>query len=334
MKKRGILACTAVVLACSSFFGCGDKKGVTDATEQRAQMDAYQNGTAKMVLGEVTFEVPSDWKAEENEEGRLVAVATDDDGTDVAFTFTYSETEEPTKNHDLVDQTLETGAAIVGYPADQWKTTGFQDVAEAKSGTYTYTVDGVTYDETGLAIPIGGKGCLVIRKTIVDGNYDAFQDDYDYIIRSIKLPEKAGDDHAAGMEYSSLYETSYTLPSGTQLSASVAENDEDDSLSYLYELSGDNANTLSCDTIYLYLLVTGANQTTYRITTHFGDLTATVSPTERSGINTDGSTVEMGFPDWLNPYFEQTAEGDSDVMAMNKNLTEFFSAAELVTKEQ
>lgn len=333
MKKGGALVCAAVLVMSVCLTACKEQKVTIGATEQTTQMDAYKNGTSKMVLGEVTFEVPSDWKAEENQEGRLVAVATDDAGTDVAFTFTYTEAEEPIKNHDLVDQTLENGSAIVGYPADQWKTTGFQDVKEAKTGTYTYTVDGVTYDETGIAIPIGGKGCLVIRKTIVDGDYDAFQNDYDYIVQSIKLPEKAGDDHAAGLEYSSLYDASYTLPSGTGLSASVAENDEDDTISYLYELSGDDANTLSCDTIYLYLLVTGANQTTYRITTHFGDLTATVSPTERSGVNKDGSIVEMGFPDWLNPYFEQTAEGDQDVMAMNKNLTEFFSAADLVVKQ-
>ncbi len=332
MKKRGLLAWTAALMMSVCLTACGAQNAAIGATEQKAQMDAYKNGTSRMVLGEVTFEVPSDWKAEENQEGRLVAVATDEAGTDVAFTFTYTEAEEPTKNHDLVDQTLESGSAIVGYPADQWKTTGFQDVKEAKTGTYTYTVDDVTYDETGIAIPIGGKGCLVIRKTIVDGDYDAFQNDYDYIVRSIKLPEKAGDDHAAGMEYSSLYDASYTLPSGTELSASVAENDEDDTISYLYELRGDDANTLSCDTIYLYLLVTGANQTTYRVTTYYGDLTATVSPTERSGVNKDGSVVEMGFPDWLNPYFEQTAEGDQDVMAMNKNLTEFFAAADLVTK--
>lgn len=328
MRNRGIVAGVAGILLVCALTGCGQKK------VQDTQMDAYRNGTTSMVLGNVTFDVPSDWKAEETEEGRLVAVATDDADTDVAFTFTYRTVETPMKNAELVDTMLEYESAAVGYPASEWITTGFQDVEEAKSCSCTYTVDDVTYREEGLAIPISGTACFIVRKTIVDGLYDAFENDYGHITDSIELPEGAADDSAAGFVYSPLYECEYTLPSGTTLWAAIAENDEDDSLTYLYELHGDNGNTLSCDMIFLYTTIIQAGQTNYRVTAYLGDLTATVSTTERSGINSDGSTVEMGFPDWLTAQFEQTPEGEADVMAIYADLTEFFSNAEMVVSQQ
>jgi len=82
-KRLGVLFLAAALLVPGTL-ACGAKK------VQDTQMNAYENGTTPMVLGDVRFEVPSDWKAEETGEGRLVAVATDDAGTDVAFTFTYT----------------------------------------------------------------------------------------------------------------------------------------------------------------------------------------------------------------------------------------------------
>lgn len=316
MRKQRIAAVLAGVLllfAC----GCGAKK------VQDTQMDAYENGTAQMVLGDVHFLVPSDWKAEETADGRLVAVATDDADTDVAFTFTYTESEEPMKNAALVDSVLEYESMAVGYPASEWQTTGFNGVAEAKSVSCTYTVDDVTYNEVGLAVPIGGTACFILRKTIVDGYYDAFEDDYQHIVDSITLPEGANDDSAAGRAYTPVLTDDYMLPSGTGFTASLATNDLDEGLTYLYELSGNNGNTLSCDMIFLLQVIVQAGQTDYIVTTRLGDLTCTVSTTERSGINSDGTKVEMGFPDWITAEFEQTTEAEEDVMALYDDMKDF-----------
>lgn len=319
IPKRAVAVSLALMLGVSALSGCGAKK------VQDTQMDAYENGTAQMLLGNVKFQVPSDWKAEETEEGRLVAVATDDADTDVAFTFTYRTVDEPMKNSELVDSMLSYESSAVGYPTEQWTTTEFAGVSDAKSVSYTYTVDDVTYDEVGIAVPIGGTACFIVRKTIVDGYYDAFVDDYNYIIDSIELPEGADDDSAAGKAYTAVISDEYTLPSGTVFTAELATNDEDDSLTYLYKLDGDNGNTLSCDMIFLFQIIVQAGQTDYILTTRLGELTATVSTTERSGINTDGSVVEMGFPDWITAEFEQTADAEADVAAIYDDFTAFMT---------
>lgn len=286
-------------------------------------MDAYQNGTTRMSLGDVHFEVPSDWKAEETADGRLVAVATDDAGTDVVFTFTYTQSEEPEKNDQLVEDVLSYESAAIGYPASEWVTSPFQGVEDAKTVSCTYVVNEVTYDEEGLAVPIGGTACFIVRKTIIDGLYDAFEDDYQHIINSIELPENAADDSVAGKTYNEIISEDYVLPSGTTLHAALAENDLDDGLTYFYVLSGTNGNTLSCDLIFLYSVIMQAGQTDYIITTQLGDLTATLSTTERSGINTDGTVVEMGFPDWITAEFEQTEEAEKDIAAIFDDMTAF-----------
>lgn len=324
MWKRGAALALAGLLAACSLAGCGLKK------VQDTQMDAYKNGTARMVLNDVSFQVPSDWKAEETADGRLVAVATDDAGTDVVFTFTYTEVEEPMKNANLVDSVLAYESEAVGYPASEWVTTGFQNVDEAKTVSCTYVVNEVTYTEEGLAVPIAGKACFIVRKTIIDGLYDAFKDDYQQIISSIELPENADDDSAAGKAYTEIITEDYTLPSGTTLHAALATNDLDDGLTYIYELSGTNGNTLSCDLIFLYSVIMQAGQTDYIITTRMGDLISTLSTTEQSGINSDGSVVEMGFPDWITAQFEQTEEADEDVKAIFDDMTEFINEVVVV----
>ncbi len=315
-KKRCALA-LAGLLVINLLTGCGLHK------VQDTQMDAYENGTTRMSLGDVHFEVPSDWKAEETADGRLVAVATDDAGTDVVFTFTYTQPEQPEKNSQLVEDVLGYESAAIGYPASEWVTTPFQGVEDAKTVSCTYVVKEVTYDEQGLAVPIGGTACFIVRKTIIDGLYDAFEDDYQHILNSIELPENASDDSAAGKAYSEIITEDYVLPSGTTLHAALAENDLDDSLTYIYELSGTNGNTLSCDLIFLYSVIMQAGQTDYIITTKFGDLTSTVSTTELSGINTDGTVVEMGYPDWITAEFEQNEETEKDVSAIFEDMTAF-----------
>lgn len=317
MKKHLFARIITGLMVLGLISGCGLHK------VQDTQMDAYKNGTTRMSLGDVHFNVPSEWKAEETADGRLVAVATDDAGTDVVFTFTYTTPEAPAKNEQLVEDVLNYESAAVGYPASEWETAPFKGVDEAKKVSCTYVVDEVTYTEEGVAVPIAGKSCFIVRKTIIDGLYDAFENDYQKILESIELPENASDDSVAGKTYNEIITEDYVLPSGTTFHAALANNDLDDGLTYLYELSGTNENTISSDLIFLYSVIMQANQTDYIITARLGDLTATLSTTEQSGINRDGSVVEMGFPDWITADIEETEESKADVDAIFENMTEF-----------
>ena len=252
-KMRAAALLILTILGASLISGCGKK-------EQTAPMNDYEKGTVEKTVGGVTFSVPSRWSVSEESGDRLVAVASDDAGTEAVFTFEYLRAEKSGVNAIIVDEVLSSASERYGFSTGVYLPTVVGEITSAKTGVYTrrayegetvgaFAGNGKTeaagsggdaaeaeVSEHGLIVPIAGEGCFFLRKTIASGVYDAFEADYSAIESSIVLPENASDDGSVSVEGTTLAESVTELSDSVTLRLAVIEY-EGGRLSFLQDFS-------------------------------------------------------------------------------------------------